>query len=154
MPVPRRAPWQAAAAVIGAVFRSRGRYDAVGGAGLANTKAAYRFFANGRISEANILAGHFVSTRERCVATSGFPLLVLHDTTELSYRHKDTAPIGIVMKTVTGASKPGRPRYHTSCGVLMHSSLVTTRRLAAGVGGDQVLEPGEVSWRQSPEAQD
>ena len=93
----------------------------------ANTKAAYRFFANGRISEANILAGHFVSTRERCVATSGFPLLVLHDTTELSYRHKDTAPIGIVMKTVTGASKPGRPRYHTSCGVLMHSSLVTTR---------------------------
>jgi hypothetical protein len=33
----------------------------------ANTKVAYRFFANGRISEANILAGHFVSTRERCV---------------------------------------------------------------------------------------
>jgi hypothetical protein len=30
----------------------------------ANTKAAYRFFANERISEANILAGHFDSTRK------------------------------------------------------------------------------------------
>ena len=29
----------------------------------ANTEAAYRFFANERISEANILAGHFDSTR-------------------------------------------------------------------------------------------
>jgi hypothetical protein len=88
-----------------------------------NTKAAYRFFSNGRISEANILAGHFASTQERSKAATSFPLLVLHDTTELSYRHKDTAPIGIVMKTTTGASKPGRPRYHTS---LMHSSLVVT----------------------------
>ena len=28
----------------------------------ASTKAAYRFFGNDRISEANILAGHFAST--------------------------------------------------------------------------------------------
>jgi len=27
--------------------------------GLANTKAAYRFFSNDRVSEADILAGHF-----------------------------------------------------------------------------------------------
>ena len=33
----------------------------------ANTKAAYRFFGNDRVSEANILAGHFASTRERFV---------------------------------------------------------------------------------------
>src|SRR5665213_4530374 len=31
----------------------------------ANTKAAYRFFGNERISESNILAGHFACTRER-----------------------------------------------------------------------------------------
>ncbi|WP_247903825.1 transposase DNA-binding-containing protein [Bradyrhizobium sp. 131] len=31
----------------------------------ANTKAAYRFFSNDRVSEADILAGHFQSTRER-----------------------------------------------------------------------------------------
>lgn len=35
----------------------------------ANTKAAYRFFGNERISEANILAGHFASTRERFATT-------------------------------------------------------------------------------------
>ena len=42
----------------------------------ANTKAAYRFFGDDRISEANILAGHFASTRERFGASSGFPVLV------------------------------------------------------------------------------
>ena len=30
----------------------------------ANTKAAYRFFGNDRVSEGNILAGHFASTRD------------------------------------------------------------------------------------------
>jgi len=93
----------------------------------ANTKAAYRFFGNGRISEANILAGHFSSTRDRFAAAKGFPVLILHDTTEFSYRHEDTASIGILKKLPTSAGKPGPPRYHTSCGILMHSSLVTTR---------------------------
>jgi hypothetical protein len=49
----------------------------------ANTKAAYRFFSNERVNEADILAGHFQSTYERTVATDG-PVLVLHDTTEFS----------------------------------------------------------------------
>ena len=93
----------------------------------ANTKAAYRFFGNERISEANILAGHFASTRERFAASSGFPVLVLHDTTELSYRHEDTESIGILKKMATAYGKQGRPRYHTSCGILMHSSLVASR---------------------------
>ena len=93
----------------------------------ANTKAAYRFFANERISEANILAGHFESTRKRFAASPQSPVLVLHDTTELSYRHEDTEPIGIVMKTPAGPPRPGRPRFHTSCGILMHSSLVITQ---------------------------
>jgi hypothetical protein len=35
----------------------------------ANTKAAYRFFSNDRIGVANILAGHFASTRERFVSS-------------------------------------------------------------------------------------
>jgi hypothetical protein len=92
----------------------------------ANTKAAYRFFGNERISEANILAGHFSSTRDRFAAAKGFPILILHDTTEFSYRHEDTASIGILKKLPTSAGKPGPPRYYTSCGILMHSSLVTT----------------------------
>jgi Transposase DNA-binding len=68
----------------------------------ANTKAAYRFFGNGRVSEANILEGHFASTREQFVAASDSPVLILHDTTEFSYRHEDSASIGILNKIPTG----------------------------------------------------
>src|SRR5262245_43514548 len=53
----------------------------------ANTKAAYRFFSNGRVSEADILAGHFQSTRDRTLATNGL-VLVLHDTTEFTYQRE------------------------------------------------------------------
>lgn len=49
----------------------------------ANTKAAYRVFSKDRVGEADILAGHFQSTRGRFVAASG-PILVLQDTTEFS----------------------------------------------------------------------
>src|SRR5580658_10448814 len=91
----------------------------------ANTKAAYRFFGNERISESNILAGHFACTRDRFATSSGFPVLVLHDTTEFSYRHEDTASIGILKKIPAGHK--GRAGLYTSCGILMHSSLVITR---------------------------
>ena len=64
----------------------------------ANTKAAYRFFGNDRVSEGSILAGHFASTRERFVATSDSPVLILHDTTEFSYRYEDSASIGTLNK--------------------------------------------------------
>src|SRR5690242_15922913 len=47
----------------------------------ANTKAAYRFLSNERVSEERILAGHFQSTRDR-VAAEPEPILILHDTTE------------------------------------------------------------------------
>src|SRR6266404_2395974 len=53
----------------------------------ANTKAAYRFFSNDRVSEADILAGHFQSTRDRAAATDGL-VLMLHDTTEFSYQRE------------------------------------------------------------------
>src|ERR1700753_809463 len=37
----------------------------------ANTKAAYRFFSNDRVSEEEILTGHFQSTRDRIAANGG-----------------------------------------------------------------------------------
>src|SRR5580700_1467513 len=46
----------------------------------ANTKAAYRFFSNPRITEEEILSGHFASTQARAAAIQE-PVLVLHDTT-------------------------------------------------------------------------
>jgi hypothetical protein len=91
----------------------------------ANTKAAYRFFSNDRVSEADILAGHFQSTRERAVATDG-PVFVLHDTTEFSYQREHTEAIGVTKSINSGRDKAGRLRSHTVCGILMHSSMAVT----------------------------
>src|ERR1700758_4043005 len=60
----------------------------------ANTKAAYRFFSNDRVSEADILAGHFQSTRDRAAATDSL-VLMLHDTTEFSYQREKSEAMGI-----------------------------------------------------------
>ena len=98
-----------------------------------NTKAAYRFLSNRRVSEMTILNGHFQATRERFAATDG-PILVLHDTTEFSYTREATQPIGLVHKAFAWRRKDGRPRLHTLCGILMHSSLaVTTEGLPLGL---------------------
>ncbi len=99
----------------------------------ANTKAAYRFFDNDRVSEAEILAGHFEATRDRVAATDG-PILVLHDTTEFSFKRGDTDAVGVTRKAVAGAYRDGMIRYYTACGILMHSSLaVTTEGLPLGL---------------------
>jgi hypothetical protein len=99
----------------------------------ANTKAAYRFFSNERVSESDILAGHFQSTRDRTVAADG-PVLVLHDTTEFTYQRENTDAIGITKSINSGRDKAGRLRSHTVCGILMHSSLaVTTEGLPLGL---------------------
>jgi hypothetical protein len=99
----------------------------------ANAKAAYRFFSNERVSEADIMAGHFQSTRDRTAATDG-PVLVLHDTTEFSYQREKSEAIGITKAINSGRDKAGRLRSHTVCGILMHSSLaVTTAGLPLGL---------------------
>ncbi len=85
----------------------------------ANTKAAYRFFANDRVTEADILAGHFRSTRERFAGVKG-AVLVLHDTTQLSYRREN---IGLLHK---GRRDRAHPQGHPLCGLSLHSSLVLT----------------------------
>jgi hypothetical protein len=99
----------------------------------ANAKAAYRFFSNERVSEADILAGHFQSTRDRTAAADG-PVLVLHDTTEFSYQRQKSEAIGITKSINSGRDKAGRLRSHTVCGILMHSSLaITTEGLPLGL---------------------
>ena len=90
-----------------------------------NTKAAYRFLSNRRVNEAAILAGHHQATRERVASTSG-PVLILHGTTEFTYSRENRKAIGILKTSFTGRDKDGRPRQHTVCGILMHSSLVVT----------------------------
>jgi Transposase DNA-binding/Transposase Tn5 dimerisation domain len=91
----------------------------------AATKAAYRFFTNGRVSEREILAGHFEATRNRLAAMKGL-ILILHDTTEFTYRRQQAAAIGVTSRVNSGKDKAGRWRMHTVCGLLMHSSLAVT----------------------------
>lgn len=91
----------------------------------AGTKAAYRFLANPRVDEAVILAGHFEATQTRFAQSDGLAL-VLHDTTEFSYQRTRFEAIGKTGKSFTGRESDGRPRMHTVCGLLMHSSLVVT----------------------------
>jgi Transposase DNA-binding/Transposase Tn5 dimerisation domain len=99
----------------------------------ANTKAAYRFFSNERVNEADILAGHFQATKDRFIATQG-PILVLHDTTEFSFRRESPDKIGITYRVTGVRDKEGRLRLHTVCGILMHSSLaLTTEGLPLGL---------------------
>jgi len=99
----------------------------------ANTKAAYRFLDNDRVSEAEILEGHFLATRDRAASTSG-PILVLHDTTEFTYKRENIEAIGKTTLACTGTDSDGRPRLHTVCGLLMHSSLaITTEGLPLGL---------------------
>ena len=91
----------------------------------AGTKAAHRFFSNERVSEEDILRGHFDATRRRFAASDG-PTLVLHDTTEFSRRRKRPEAVGFTTTVNSGRDKAGRDRLHTVCGLLMHSSLAVT----------------------------
>ncbi len=99
----------------------------------ANTKAAYRFFSNERVSEEEILAGHFESTRGRFAATDGH-VLILHDTTEFSYQREKPELVGMTKSINCGRDEVGRSRLRTICGIMMHSSLaVTTEGLPLGL---------------------
>src|SRR6516162_3090140 len=99
----------------------------------ANTKAAYRFFSNDRVREADILSGHFQSTRDRLAAADGL-VLVLHDTTEFTYQRERPELIGITQRINCGRDIAGRPKLYTACGILMHSSLaITTEGLPLGL---------------------
>jgi Transposase DNA-binding len=91
----------------------------------AQTKAAYRFLSNDRVSEHDILSGHFEATCARFQATEG-PILVLQDTTEFSYQRDQPALIGAIGKMPYRKQVSGNPPVRTVCGILMHSSLAVT----------------------------
>lgn len=118
-----RFPDQRLKARLGTLLHDLGRH--VGGTvplacqDGAATKAAYRFFDNPRVDEGVILGGHFAATTDRFAATPG-TVLVLHDTTEFSFRRDAPEKVGYLCRTRT------RRAVHTVCGLLMHSALVLT----------------------------
>jgi hypothetical protein len=91
----------------------------------ASTKAAYRFLSNDRVSEQDILSGHFQASADRFKATQG-AILVLQDTTTFSYQRERPELIGYTGKTSVQRGKHGLLKPLTQCGILMHSSLVVT----------------------------
>ncbi|MBP2312960.1 IS4/Tn5 family transposase DNA-binding protein [Azospirillum soli] len=115
----------------------------------ANTKAAYRFFANDRVSEAVILAGHFGSTRQRVAATTG-PLLVIQDTTEFSFQREHPEKIGQTVRVNSGQDQEGRFRMHADA----RESGGHDRGPAAGPRRRQVLDPDQVQGHRRPEEED
>jgi hypothetical protein len=91
----------------------------------AGAKAAYRFLANSRVSEGDILGGHMAATSERFRASRGVVPL-LQDTTEFTYQRASANAIGVTKSVNSGRDAKGRWRHHTLCGLLMHTSLAIT----------------------------
>ena len=97
----------------------------------ANTKAAYRFLYNDRVSEAEILAGHFQATRERTLGRWADPCAARYD--GVSLQRENTQAIGMTKRSPVDKTRRAA-RSHTVCGILMHSSLaVTTDGLPLGL---------------------
>ena len=119
--------------LVDALWRSVGQPIPYACQDWANTKAAYRFLSNERVTESDILSGHFYSTRMRAVSAltvnAASPLLVLHDTTEFTYKREPFDLVG-----VTNAIKYSGRATHTVGGIFMHSSLaVMTEGLPMGL---------------------
>ena len=92
----------------------------------ANTKAAYRFFSNVRLTEQEILAGHFVLTARRVSSSAEETFLVKHDTSEFSYNRGKTSKWGFVSKLPNGKPRSHPDPHRQLRGILLHSSLVIT----------------------------
>ena len=89
----------------------------------ANTKAAYRLFSNDRITDKEILSGHYEATSRRVNDTDG-PVLILHDTTDVIFKRGDADAVGFPRKRAGETQIP--VRRHAKYHVFMHGSLVVT----------------------------
>ena len=90
-----------------------------------NTKAAYRFFSNGDVSEDKILEGHFAASALRIRAVD-VPILIVQDTTEFSFKRSNPEKVGFTGISTGRKMKEGRHQKHAVCGLLMHASLAIT----------------------------
>jgi hypothetical protein len=93
--------------------------------GLGFNQGSVQVPVDDRVSEHDILSGHFQASAGRVKATRG-PVLILHDTTTFSYQRERPELIGYTGKTTlrTGKNGTGPRQPLTHCGILMHSSLV------------------------------
>jgi hypothetical protein len=92
----------------------------------ANTKAAYRFSSNDRVTEQESMAGHLVSTDRGGLSTAEETFLVLHDTSKFSYNPGKTSNLGFISKLPNSKSRSHLDPHRRLRGILLHSSLVIT----------------------------
>ena|SRR5215211_2016809 len=92
----------------------------------AGAKAAYRFLANGRVGEADILGGHLAATAERFRASRGV-VLILQDTTEFTYRRVSTTAVCVTKSVNSGRDALLLPRRGARRGAILYQrpGLVT-----------------------------
>ena len=81
----------------------------------AYTKMAYRFFSNDRVSEEDFLRSHLDATRRHFAASDG-PILVLHDTTEFSWKRKRPEAVDFTTKVSSGKDKSATTACTLSAG--------------------------------------
>jgi hypothetical protein len=75
--------------------------------------------------------------------------LVVHDTTEFSYKREDMAAVGFISKGSVRKDAQRRPVYFTTCGINLHSSLAAdSGRTTAGFDRRQVLEPKSIQGQE------
>lgn len=112
-------------AMLGALGERPGKSLPTAFQDWSNTKAAYRFFSNGNVSEDKILEGHFAASALRIRATDS-PILILQDTTEFSFKRSDPEKVGFTGISTGRKQSEGRHQKHAVCGLLMHASLAIT----------------------------
>ena len=79
------------------------------------------------------MKGHFEATKSRFDAIDG-PILILQDTTEISYQGSNPEKIGKIKVLPNGKNVFGKVQKFTQCGILMHPSLaITTDGLPLGL---------------------
>jgi len=86
----------------------------------------YRFWDSPNVDEKAILSGLFALTGEHIASTDG-PVLVLHDTTELSFnRDRETWDGTTTRGSTAKRTVDGKYPTYTACAIEMHSALAVT----------------------------
>jgi hypothetical protein len=105
----------------------------------AETKAAYRFFQNKKVSADEITSSHALETKNRC--TEYKSVLVIQDTTYLIYGHHSKTE-GLCSFSQKAKNKRGT----SGDGLVMHTAFsVTQEGLALGIVGQKIYSRKEVS---------
>jgi hypothetical protein len=113
----------------------------------AETKAAYRFFQNEQVREADILASHVGKTIQRAVSCK--TVLAIQDTCYFSYtKHQKTTGLGVLTKTHSAQ----HDKTLTAMGIMMHTAFaVTTEGLPLGILDQKVFVRPEKQATQNKE---